>query len=336
MQSQDSGAIPKYSAVIPAFNEIESLPELIDRITKVFLSGFPEPQSYEIIVVDDGSSDGTKELLIDLSKTLPQLRPIILRKNSGKSMALMTGFLKVRGDYVITLDADLQDNPEDIPLLMSKISDGYQLVTGHRERRHDTLTRRIGSSIFNKTVQRSTGLNIKDLNCGFKVYRSEVVRGITVYGQFHRYIPLLAHFAGFKVGEQSVKNSPRKYGYSKYRTLRYQSLFDLFSILFIHNYNLSPLHFFAKISAVFTIPSSGILLYFLSRHVLSVFGAFGPYQITERPLLSISLTMFLIGISIFLTGFVCDFILHHTIRNQIHRMSDLYIDEIHQDTNKME
>lgn len=318
---------PEFSVVIPSYNEVESLPELIERVRAVFSGGFDSPKTYEIIIVDDGSNDGTGDYLSKSTQSISELRAIILRRNVGKSMALMTGFLKSRGNYVVTLDADLQDNPEDIPAMLTKMGQGFQLVTGYRRKREDTLFRKIGSSIFNATVRKSTGLNIKDLNCGFKLYKAEVVKTISIYGQFHRYIPLLAHFAGFNVGEQFVKNSPRKYGISKYKTIRYQGIFDLFSILFIHNYNLSPLHFFAKIAAVFGVPSSLILLYFLFRHAISFVGVGTQYQIIERPLLSISLTMFLISIIILLTGFVCDFILHHSLPTQISRMSNLHIKE---------
>jgi glycosyltransferase involved in cell wall biosynthesis len=319
---------PAVSVVIAALNEAESLPELIERIEAVFQSGFDGPRSFEVIVVDDGSSDGSRALLRGLAVGRPHLRPIFLRRNVGKSMALTSGFQKARGAYVVTLDADLQDNPEDIPALIEVLERGDDVIAGRREKRQDTWSRKLGSWVFNRTVRSMTGLDIQDLNCGFKAYRLEVVKSIAVYGQFHRYIPLLAYFAGFTVAECPVRNSPRKHGVSRYPTIRYRGLFDLFTILFVHKYDLSPLHFFAKIAAIFLIPSTLILGYFIGRHVLSMIGIGGEFLITERPLLSISLSMFLIGTNIFLTGFVCDFVLYHLIQGRIHRMSDLNIEEM--------
>jgi len=307
--------------VVAALNEVESLPELIERIEGVFADGFETKRCYEIIIVDDGSSDGSEQLLRELAAERPHLRPIILRRNVGKSMALTSGFQKARGAYVITMDADLQDNPEDIPHMVEVLELGNDVVAGAREKRQDTVSRKLGSKLFNGMVRRFTGLDIHDLNCGFKAYRVEVVKSIVVYGQFHRYIPLLAHYAGFKVIECPVRNSPRKHGTSRYPTIRYRGLFDLLTIMFVRKYELSPLHFFAKVAAVFLIPSVLILGYFIGRHALSLLGIGGEFQITERPVVSISLSMFL-------TGFVCDFVLYHLIRSRIHPMSDLNIAEI--------
>jgi glycosyltransferase involved in cell wall biosynthesis len=315
------------SVVVSALNEADSLPELIERIAEVFADGFETKRRCEIIIVDDGSSDGSEQVLRDLAAEKPNLRPIILRRNVGKSMALTSGFQKARGAYVITMDADLQDNPEDMPRMIEVLEQGNDVVAGAREKRQDTIFRKLGSWVFNRTVRRLTGLDIRDLNCGFKAYRAEVVKSIAVYGQFHRYIPLLAHYAGFKVIECPVRNSPRKHGVSRYPTIRYRGFFDLLTILFVHKYDLSPLHFFAKIAAIFLIPSVLILGYFIGRHVLSLLGIGGEFQIIERPLLSISLSMFLVGTNIFLTGFVCDFILYHLIRGRIHHISDLNIAE---------
>lgn len=319
---------PRYSAVIPAFNEAESLPELVGRVDEVFRKGFGRTVDHEIIVIDDGSVDDTQNVLVRLCAQYPQLRAVILRRNSGKSMALMAGFAMAHGDFIVTLDADLQDNPEDIPALVDEIEKGYDLVIGRRKDRNDTVIRRFGSRVFNWAVRRAAGVSVRDMNSGFKIYKAEVIRNIAVYGQFHRFIPLLAHSYGFKIGECPVRNSPRRYGTSKFTTLRYQGLFDLLSLLFIHKYHLSPLHFFAKASAVFTLPSGILLAYFVVRHTLSAIGVGGQYMITERPLLSISLTMFLIGINVLLTGFICDFILHHFVRSRREGISDPYVAKI--------
>ncbi|MDA1133290.1 MAG: glycosyltransferase family 2 protein, partial [Proteobacteria bacterium] len=281
---------------------------MVGRVDEVFRGGFGRNVEHEIIVVDDGSADDTQSVLVRLCSQYPQLRAVVLRRNSGKSMALMAGFALARGNVIVTLDADLQDNPEDIPALAESLATGFDLVIGRRQKRKDTLIRKLGSRLFNWAVRRAAGVSVRDMNSGFKIYKAEVIRNIAVYGQFHRFIPLLAHSYGFKIGECPVRNSPRRYGSSKFTTLRYQGLVDLLSLLFIHNYHLSPLHFFAKMSAVFVVPSASILMYFILRHVLAAIGIGGPYMITERPLLSISLTMFLIGINVLLTGFVCDFI----------------------------
>ena len=318
---------PDITVVISALNEAASLTELVDRLEAVFANGFEAPKSYEVIIVDDGSSDGSEGLLRELAAERPWLRPIILRRNVGKSMALTSGFQKAYGTYVVTMDADMQDNPEDMPRMIALLEQDNDVVAGARLKRQDTWLRRLGSMLFNVTARRMTGLNIRDLNCGFKAYRSEVVKSIAIYGQFHRYIPLLAHYAGYKVAECPVENSARKHGTSRYPTVRYRGMFDLLTIMFIHKYDLSPLHFFAKIAAIFLVPSVLTLAYFIVRHGLSMIGIGSEFQITERPLLTISLSMLLIGANIFLTGFVCDFVLYHLIRGRIHRMSDLNIAE---------
>ena len=318
---------PIYSVVVPAYNEAASLPELCARIDAVFAGQFENAQSYELIIISDGSTDSSRQVLSELKEKYSSLRPVHLRRNVGKSLALMTGFLKTRGSIVLTLDADLQDCPEDIPLLVDKIKSGFDLVSGRRIDRKDTWARRLGSRLFNRTSQHFTGLKIHDLNSGFKAYRAEVAQKLTIYGQFHRYIPLLAHQAGFKVTECSVRNMPRMHGSSKYPTFRHVGLMDLLSITFTHQYNMSPLHFFAKIAAIFVIPSALIIIYLILGYILSLFGLWDGVLLGPRPLLSMSLSMFLIGVNIFLTGFVCDFILSHTIQNRIKVLCDVNIED---------
>lgn len=325
-----NGLSPVLSVVVPAYNEVESLPELVERID-VTVAKMKDPSgvplTHEILIVDDGSEDGTADFLRDRSVAAPHLRGIILRRNQGKAQALMVGFLKARGKVVVTMDADLQDNPEDIPLLLEKLWQDFDLVSGARARRNDSTVRRLGSKVFNWAVRRSSGLSLRDMNCGFKAYRIEVVRSIVVYGQFHRYIPLLAHFNGFKVSEVQVGNSPRKYGTSKYPAFRYQGLLDLMSILFTSNYNLSPLHFFAKVSSFFLIPSALYIIYITIRYLLGLFGIGADIILLGRPSISVSLTFFLVGVNIFLTGFVCDFILHHLIRSRLDVLRHVAIHE---------
>jgi len=311
------------SVIVPAFNEAESLLELLPRLDAVFSA-----VAHEIIIVDDGSTDGTADFLRTAAKDIAVLRIFILRRNLGKSMALAVGFENARHPVVVTLDADLQDRPEDIPALLQKLDEGYDLVSGQRGQRHDGFLRKLVSWIFNRVVSRLTGLKFKDLNCGLKAYRSEVTKTVPVYGQFHRYIPLLAHMAGFKVTETPVTNEPRLYGESKYKTFRYEGIWDLFSILFTYNYKFRPLHFFAKIALVFLVPSTVILLYMVGDFFYWLLtGSLDQPSLFSRPLLSMSLTMFVVGAIIFVSGFICDFILHHVISGNLGHVSRMSVRE---------
>lgn len=308
-----------YSVVVPVHCEATALPELCDRVERVFAQ-MGCGDKFEMLVVDDGSTDGTPVVLQQLAKERQYVRYITFRRNFGKSLALMAGFQYVNGNVLITMDGDLQDNPEDIPALLSKLNEGYDLVCGWRRNRAEKSSRKIGSKIFNTTVALATGLEIHDINCGFKAYRAEVARAICIYGHYHRYIPVLAHLVGFKVGEVSVLNSERKYGGSKYYTFRYQGFFDLLSILFVHKYGLSPLHFFGTVSMALLIPSMAELFYLISQHALFLLGFDQGYIPLNRPLLLLSLVGILVGVIIFITGFVCDFILHHQIRGRINEI----------------
>lgn len=318
-----SSQVGAVSVIVPAFNEAESLAELLPRLDRVFAD-----VPHEIIVVDDGSDDGTEKFLRDAVKENPSLKTKILRRNLGKSMALAVGFESAQYPTVITLDADLQDRPEDIPALIEKLDQNFDLVSGQRDQRHDGFLRKFVSWLFNRVVSRLTGLKFKDLNCGLKAYRSEVVKTVPVYGQFHRYIPLLAHMAGFKVTEVAVTNEPRKYGESKYTTFRYGGIWDLFSILFTCNYKFRPLHFFAQLSLLFLIPSSLILMYLVAGYFYWLFsGSLGQPDLIPRPLLSLSLTMFVLGAIIFVSGFICDFVLHHVVSGNIGHISKTRVRE---------
>lgn len=316
----------RLSLVVPVYNEAQSLMELTGRALAVFERLGIALQA-EILFIDDGSTDATPDTIRTLMARHAQVRHVRLRRNHGKSLALMAGFRKARGEVVVTLDGDLQDNPEDIPALMAKIDEGYDLVNGQRVHRQDQNARKLGSRLYNATVRRLTGLGLQDMNCGLKAYRRQLVKSLCVYGQYHRYIPLQAHLAGFKVTEIPVANSPRKHGSSKYATFRYQGLFDLLSILFTHRYALNPLHFFGVISAVVMVPSLLVLLFFVGEQSLYWLGFGEEFLVANRPMLSIALTAFLFSVFIFLTGFVCDFILHHQIRSRIDMILGLAIDE---------
>jgi len=303
-----------YAVVIPVFNEAENIPELCDRIEALFKT-FDAGSSYEILFVDDGSTDETPRLLDQLEAVRPHIRVVQFLCNSDKSLALMAGFRNVRADVVITMDGDLQDNPEEIPLLVAKLDEGFDLVTGWRQGRQDQSIRKIGSKLFNYTVRKATGLRLHDLNCGFKVYRRELVSSICLFGDYHRYIPVQAHMDGFRVAETPVSNSARKHGVSKYRTFRYQGFFDLLSLLFVQKYGLRPLHFFGVAAIAFIGPSLLMLCWFTYQQMIHWLG-YGE-QVLNRPLFAASLTALMVGVVILFTGFVCDFILHHKIRDRI-------------------
>jgi glycosyltransferase involved in cell wall biosynthesis len=314
---------PKYTVIAPVYCEEESLVELADRVAATF-GEMGESGNFELLIVDDGSTDGTPGVIRELEAARNYVRSVTLRRNCGKSMALMAGFEHARGELVFTMDGDLQDNPEDMPALLEKLEEGFDLVTGWRQRRQDKTVRKLGSRLFNRTVARTTGLSLHDLNCGFKLYRREVVEALVVFGQYHRYIPLQAHLIGYRVAEAKIGNSARKYGKSKYRSFRYQGAFDLLSILFTYKYGLNPLHFFGVIGLILIVPSFAALVYLLVEHIIYWAGGDG-VQLFTRPLLSLSLSVLILGILVFLTGFVCDFILHHQIRRNIGQIVDLNV-----------
>lgn len=317
----------EYSVIIPVFNESESFTELIGRLAKVFKSVGKE-NSFEIIFVDDGSTDSSKEILRNLCLQQACVRAIFLRKNSGKSFALNAGFIHAKGNFIITIDGDLQDRPEEIPRLIKKINEGYDLVSGWKKGRQDGIIRVLGSWIFNRVVSSFGGFRLHDFNCGFKIYKAEVFKSIFVYGQYYRFIPLLAHFLGFKVAELRILHDKRKYGVSKYSTFRYQGFFDFLSILFIYKYRFSPLYFFGTLGLFFIIPSSLVVFYLVGWHIVYLLGLGKGHILANRPLLAFSLTICLLGMQIFLTGLVCEYILHHQGNKRVAVYIDNLIEEI--------
>jgi glycosyltransferase involved in cell wall biosynthesis len=304
----------RYSVLVPIYCEAESLVELCERVAQVF-STEGHGADFEIVLVDDGSTDATPGVIDRLTSERPYVRAVTLRRNCGKSLALSAGFRHVRGAFIVTLDGDLQDQPEDIPRLLAAVETDCDMVNGWRIERFDTPARKLGSRLYNWFVRRTTGLRLHDMNCAVKAYRAELVQALSVYGQYHRYIPLQAHLAGFKVTEMPVTNRPRRFGSSKFRTFRYEGFFDLLSLLFLNKYGLSPMHFFGTVSAGIIVPSLVLLGYFTVEGILYWFGHGQP--VFNRPLLSLSLTALMLGGMIFTTGFVCDFFLHHMIRSRL-------------------
>lgn len=292
------------SVVIPLYNEEESLPELVAWIRRVVQK---EQYTYEIVMIDDGSTDDSWSVIEQLTVEGGDVRGIKFQRNYGKSAGLYVGFAAAQGDVVITMDADLQDSPDEIPELMKMIrEDGYDLVSGWKKKRYDpVLTKNLPSKLYNWTVRRMTGIQLHDFNCGLKAYRKKVIKSIEVYGEMHRYIPVLAKWAGFhKITEKVVQHQERKYGVTKFGIERFiRGPLDLLSVIFISRFRKRPMHFFGMMGAVV------FLLGFLILGYLSVAKlVYLEYGITERPLFYLGLISLIIGSQLFLTGFLAELI----------------------------
>ena len=291
------------SVIVPVFNEEESLPELCDWIAKVMNEN---DFSYEVILVDDGSTDRSWEVIEFLHEQNEHINGIRFQRNYGKSAALNEGFRSCRGDVVVTLDADLQDSPEEIPALRQMIlEDGYDLVSGWKKVRHDPLSKTIPSRFFNGVTARVSKIKLHDFNCGLKAYRSKVVKGIEVYGEMHRYIPLIAKWSGFrKIGEKVVEHHPRKYGKSKFGMGRLiTGGLDLASIMFVGKYGKRPMHLFGSWGMASFLVGFIIFIYLFISKVF-----FDKTGLTQRPLFFVALVGMVIGTQLFVTGFVSELI----------------------------
>jgi len=277
------------SVVIPLYNERDSLSELYKQLTSVLERTFA---GYELIFVDDGSMDGSIDALQELRARDRRVKIISFRRNYGKSAALSEAFRVTRGDVVITIDADLQDNPEEIPELVAKLDEGYDLVSGWKMNRRDPITKTLPSRLFNFTTSLVSGIRIHDFNCGLKCYRGEVVKRISVYGELHRFIPVIAGWEGFRVTEKKVTHFERKYGQSKFGPARFfNGMFDLMTVMFLTRRSTSPLHFFGRVALAFFAVGSLITLYFL---ILWAMGR----GLHVRPIMVGGLVMIVIAIQI--------------------------------------
>jgi len=290
------------SIVIPLFNESESLPELMAWIDRVMLSN---QFSYEVIMVDDGSDDNSWEIIEQLKHSFVSLKGIRFQRNYGKSAALNEGFKAAQGDIVVTMDADLQDSPDEIPEFYKMITeDGYHLVSGWKKKRYDnTFTKNIPSKIYNAVARKSSGIILHDFNCGIKAYQLKVVKSIEVFGEMHRYIPILAKWAGFKkIGEKVVVHQARKYGTTKFGWERFVNGFlDLMTIQFLSKFGKKPMQFFGLVGTLF------FLIGFVSVGYITVSKFLYPEtSITNKPAFYIALTSMLIGIQLFLAGFIAE------------------------------
>ncbi len=296
---------PRISAVIPAYNEAESLPELHKELVASFDSlNMP----WEILYIDDGSRDGTAEVIEKLCGTDARVRGILLRRNFGKSAALATGFKEVRGEFVVTMDADLQDDPVEIPRLLAELDKGLDLVSGWKVKRLDPITKTLPSKLFNMVTSSVAGVKLHDFNCGFKVYRREVVDALEVYGELHRFLPALAHWRGFRVGELGVHHRARKFGHSKFGAARFVNGFlDLMAAAFISTSALKPLHVFGRIGVAFLLVGLGLGGWFVASWLHG-----DPQRV--RPLMLLGVGCVLLAIQFILMGLLGEMIAHQAAR----------------------
>lgn len=299
----DEPEVIDLSIVIPLFNEAASLKELTQKI-KEAVSG---KYSYEIIFVDDGSTDDSWKVVTELAGAESGIHGIRFRRNYGKSTALQKGFEATKGAYIITMDADLQDDPFEIPEMIGMLKDGKDLVSGWKKRRHDPVTKTIPSRFFNLGTSWVTGIKLHDFNCGLKAYRREVIENIFLYGEMHRFVPLLANWEGFRnIGEKVVKHHPRKYGHTKFGISRgIKGFLDLISLMFINSYVQRPMHFFGSIGMVSLLIGGGITVY------LTIMRLFFNEFLSNRPLFLFGIMLLLLGVQFFSIGFIGELIIKH-------------------------
>ncbi len=297
------------SIIVPLYNEEESLRELVGWIDRVALS---HKLCYEIIMIDDGSTDGSWRVIEELQREYAQsLRAISFMRNYGKSAALYCGFEMALGEVVFTMDADLQDSPDEIPHMRRMILDeGYDLVSGWKQRRHDPLSKRLPSRFFNLTARLVSGININDFNCGIKAYRRRVVKSIEVYGEMHRYIPIIAKYAGFKsIGEHVVEHRARKYGYSKFGIERMiKGYLDLITVTFLSHFGRSPMYFFGGLGTLMFLAGGAIATWLIAQKLYLQACGETARGVADQPLFYISIAAVIIGAQLFLSGFLGELI----------------------------
>jgi dolichol-phosphate mannosyltransferase len=290
------------SIIVPLFNEQESLPDLVEQLylamhEQELHNLFKEPFNFEIIMVDDGSTDNSALVIRNLIISRPELRLISFQRNFGKTAALSAGFLAATGDYICTIDADLQDDPFAIKVMVQKLQEGYDLVSGWKQQRKDPVTKTLPSKLFNLVTRFFTGITIHDFNCGLKVYRREVTRRLELRGDMHRYIPVLAEWMGFKIAELPVKHQARQFGTTKYDSSRFFSgLFDFLSVLFITRYLRRPMHFFGMAGLISFILGFTISFYVTLDKILL------HKPVSNRPILFLGILLLILGVQLFSTG----------------------------------
>lgn len=296
------------SVIIPLYNEADSLPELCTWINDVMKQN---KFSYEILLIDDGSKDNSWQTIESLSKLNSQIKGIKFRRNYGKSAALNVGFSKANGDVVITMDADLQDSPDEIPNLYKKIkNEKFDLVSGWKEKRFDPITKTIPTKLFNWAVRKTSGIKLNDFNCGLKAYKSSVVKSVEVHGEMHRYIPVLAKWAGFsKITEQIVKHQPRKYGKTKFGVERFINGFlDLLTVTFVTRFAKKPMHFFGILGLIMFFLGFILFAFISGNKLYCIMNDEPATNIAEMSGFYIALTAMIIGVQLFLAGFIAEMI----------------------------
>jgi glycosyltransferase involved in cell wall biosynthesis len=310
------------SLVIPLFNESESLPELTDWIARVMKAN---GLSYEIVFVDDGSTDGSWDVINRLKAQNDHITAIRFRRNYGKSAGLNCGFARAKGDVVITMDADLQDSPEEIPELYRMVVEGgLDLVSGWKQKRYDPLSKTIPTKLYNWAARRMSGIQLHDFNCGLKAYRKDVVKSIEVYGEMHRYIPVIAKWAGFKkIGEKVVQHQERKFGVTKFGMERFvNGPLDLMVITFVSRFGKQPMHFFGSVGMVMFLLGGGVSFYLLLQKVLAVTSGVVFREVTDQPLFYLGLLAMVLGTQLFLAGFLAEMIARSSSDRNHYHISD--------------
>ena len=313
------------SIVISLYNEDESIRELVSWIESVMTkNGY----SYEVIMVDDGSTDGSWKIIKELSEANPAVRGISFRRNYGKSAALFHGFKAAQGRVVITMDADLQDSPDEIPELYRMVTEeGWDIVSGWKKQRFDhKLTKNLPSKLYNATARKITGIRLHDMNCGLKAYRNEVVKNIEVYGEMHRYIPYLAKNAGFcRITEKPVQHQKRKYGVSKFGLERFVNGFlDLISLWFLSTFGKKPMHFFGFTGILMFLAGAVLAVWVIVEKLIQQANGIAFRPVTDQPLFYLALVAVILGFQLFLAGFICEMVSrnsternHYNIRETI-------------------
>src|SRR5438093_11830526 len=314
------GSAAVISVVVPVHEEERTVALLFDELQAAL---DPLGQPWEAVFVDDGSTDGSFAALTRLHNLHDNVRVVRLRRNFGKAAALAAGFANAQGDVVVTIDADLQDDPAEIPRLLAKLDEGFDLVSGWKAHRRDPITRRIPSRIFNWVTGRVSGLRLHDMNCGLKAYRAEVVQGMPLYGELHRFIPVLAQYRGFRVAELPVNHRPREHGRSRYGVERYiRGFLDLLTVSFIGRYQHRPLHLFGGLGLVLGLIGFAILIY------LTVVKALG-HAIGERPLLTLGVLLVVVGRQFFSLGLISEMLTsRHEESAGGREQAEIHVDEI--------
>jgi glycosyltransferase involved in cell wall biosynthesis len=314
------GSAAVISVVVPVHDEERTVALLFDELQTAL---DPLGQPWEALFVDDGSTDGSFGALTRLHNGHDNVRVVRLRRNFGKAAALAAGFTNAQGDIVVTIDGDLQDDPMEIPRLLAKLDEGFDLVSGWKAHRRDPITRRALSRLFNWVTGRVSGLRLHDLNCGLKAYRAEVVQGLRLYGELHRFIPVLAHYRGYRIAELPVNHRPREHGRSRYGVERYlRGFLDLLTVSFIGRYRYRPLHLFGGLGLLLGVLGVGVLAYLTA---LKIDG----HAIGQRPLLILGVLLVVVGLQFFSLGLISELITsQHEERAGARERTELHVDEI--------